>query len=41
MRAALLGVREGCSLPVFATMSFEKSGKSFTGTDPWLSMALA
>ena len=39
MRAALLGVKEACSLPVFATMSFEKSGKSFTGTDP-VSMAL-
>ena len=31
-RAALLAARENTSLPVYVTMSFEKSGRTFTGT---------
>lgn len=33
LKAAVLAAKENTSLPVFATMSFEKSGKTFTGTD--------
>ena len=32
MRAAVLAAKENCSLPVFATMSFEEGGRTFTGT---------
>lgn len=31
MRAALLAAKENCSLPVICTMSFEASGRTFTG----------
>ncbi len=33
-RAALMGAREACSLPVMVTMSFGESGKTLYGTDP-------
>ena len=32
MRAAVLAAKETCALPVFATMSFEETGRTFTGT---------
>lgn len=32
VRAALLAAKEGSDLPVFVTMSFEESGRTFTGT---------
>ncbi len=32
VRAAVLAALENCDLPVFVTMTFEKSGRSFTGT---------
>ena len=34
LRAAILAVRENTSLPVFATMTFDKSGRTFTGCAP-------
>ena len=34
LRAAILAVRENTKLPVFAMMTFEKSGKTFTGVSP-------
>ena len=34
MRAALLAVREHTSLPVLATMTFERSGRTYLGTQP-------
>lgn len=33
-RAALLAVKESCSLPVCVSMTFEENGKTLTGTDP-------
>lgn len=33
-KAALLAVKENTSLPVFVTMSFEESGRTFTGCTP-------
>ncbi len=33
-KAALLAVKESTSLPVFVTMSFEESGRTFTGCTP-------
>ncbi|MFP3154295.1 homocysteine S-methyltransferase family protein [Lachnospiraceae bacterium ZAX-1] len=32
MKAAVLAVKENCSLPVFCTMSFEESGRTFLNT---------
>lgn len=32
VRAAVLAAKENCSLPVFVTMTFEQSGRTFTGT---------
>ena len=32
LKASLLAVKENCSLPVFATMSFEEGGHTFFGT---------
>ena len=32
VRAGVLAAKENCELPVFVTMSFEKSGRTFTGT---------
>lgn len=32
VRAGVLAAKENCSLPVFVTMSFEKNGRTFTGT---------
>ena len=32
VRAAVLAAKENCDLPVFVTMTFEKSGRTFTGT---------
>lgn len=32
-KAALLAVKENCSLPVFVTMTFEPNGRTFTGCD--------
>ena len=34
MRAALLAVRENTSLPILATMTFERSGRTYLGTQP-------
>ena len=34
IKAALLAVKENCDLPVFTFMSFEKNGRTFTGTLP-------
>ena len=34
VRAAVLAAKENTSLPVWVTMTFEKSGKTFAGTDP-------
>ncbi len=34
IRAALLAVKENSNLPVFCTMSFEESGRTFTGCTP-------
>lgn len=34
IRAALLAAKENTTLPVFATMSFEENGLTFTGTSP-------
>jgi 5-methyltetrahydrofolate--homocysteine methyltransferase len=31
LRAAIDGVKRACALPVFATMTFEKSGRTFSG----------
>ncbi len=31
MKAAVLAAKESCDLPVFATMSFEENGRTFTG----------
>ncbi len=39
MRAAVLAAKENSSLPIVATMSFEQSGRTFTGCTP-ASMAL-
>ena len=33
-KAALLAVKENCSLPVVVTMSFEQDGRTFLGTTP-------
>lgn len=33
-RAALLAVKESCSLPVIVSMTFDNSGRTLTGTDP-------
>lgn len=33
-RAAILGAKEACDLPIFATMTFDKDGKALTGADP-------
>lgn len=38
-RAAVLAAKENTNLPVFCTMSFESTGRTFTGCDP-LSMTL-
>ncbi|MHC1747211.1 MAG: homocysteine S-methyltransferase family protein [Cellulosilyticaceae bacterium] len=33
-RAALLAVKESCCLPVIVSMTYEKNGRTLTGTDP-------
>lgn len=33
-KAALLAAKENCSLPVFVSMSFEETGRTFTGCTP-------
>ncbi|MDP4132445.1 MAG: homocysteine S-methyltransferase family protein [Bacillota bacterium] len=33
-KAAILAAKENCSLPVFATMTFDSDGRTFLGTDP-------
>jgi len=33
-KAAVLAVKENCSLPVFCTLTFDKSGRTLMGTDP-------
>jgi len=33
-RAALLAVKESCSLPVIVTMTYDSNGRTLTGTDP-------
>jgi 5-methyltetrahydrofolate--homocysteine methyltransferase len=34
MKCAVLAAKENTSLPIICTMTFEESGKTFTGTDP-------
>ncbi|KEI07034.1 homocysteine methyltransferase [Clostridium botulinum] len=34
MKAAIIAAKETCDLPVFATMSFEENGRTFTGCLP-------
>lgn len=34
LRMGMLAAKENCALPVFASMSFEESGRTFTGTAP-------
>ncbi|MGL5506649.1 MAG: homocysteine S-methyltransferase family protein [Paraclostridium sp.] len=34
LKAAVLAVKENCNLPVFCTMTFDESGRSFTGCTP-------
>ena len=34
MKAAVLAVKENCTLPLFATMTFEESGRTLTGSTP-------
>jgi 5-methyltetrahydrofolate--homocysteine methyltransferase len=34
MKAAILAAKENSKLPIFATMTFEEDGRTFTGTDP-------
>ncbi|MBQ6394717.1 MAG: homocysteine S-methyltransferase family protein [Atopobiaceae bacterium] len=34
MKAAILAVRENSDLPVFATMTFDRTGRTFLGNDP-------
>ena len=33
-KAAILAAKENCDLPVICTMTFEKNGRTLTGTDP-------
>jgi 5-methyltetrahydrofolate--homocysteine methyltransferase len=33
MRAAVLGCRDACDLPIYASMTFETGGRTLTGTD--------
>lgn len=33
-KAAVLAAKDACSLPVFATMTFDENGKALTGADP-------
>lgn len=35
-RAALIGAKEACSLPVAVTMTFDETGRTLTGSDPAL-----
>ncbi len=34
LKAAVLAVKENCNLPLFCTMTFDESGRSFTGCTP-------
>lgn len=34
MKAAIIAAKENCDLPIFATMSFEENGRTFTGCLP-------
>ena len=34
MRAALLGAKSACKLPIFCQMTFEENGRTVTGTNP-------
>ena len=34
MKAAILAAKENTDLPVFATMTYQEDGRTFTGTDP-------
>lgn len=34
LKAAVLAAKENSTLPVFATMTFEKNGRTFTGVSP-------
>ena len=34
MKAAILAAKESTDLPVFATMTYQEDGRTFTGTDP-------
>lgn len=34
MKAAILAAKENTNLPVFATMTYQEDGRTFTGTDP-------
>ena len=39
LKAALLAVKEGSDKPVFATMTFDKNGRTLTGTTPEIMVA--
>ena len=34
LKAAILAAKENCDLPILATMTFERSGRTFTGVSP-------
>lgn len=34
MKAAILAAKENTKLPVFATLTYQQDGRTFTGTDP-------
>jgi len=40
IKAAILAAKESCSLPITATVSFEASGKTLTGTSPAVAATL-
>lgn len=39
LKAAVLAVKESCDKPVFATMTFDKTGRTLTGTTPEIMVA--
>ncbi|MBR2929649.1 MAG: homocysteine S-methyltransferase family protein [Clostridia bacterium] len=41
LKAAMLGVKEACSLPFFASLAFGEDGRLMTGADPLAALALA
>ena len=39
LKAAVLAVKENCDKPIFATMTFDKTGRTLTGTTPEIMVA--